>query len=102
MNIPIHPLSFFCSKSSNHFQNYCENLRKILELQEDVWRFQKDCVILHSAILIAFKIMRMEKNSEKYDITAFEDEGFVKECLDEFDANVAKVEAEYAVTGKSA
>ena len=46
--------------------------------------------------------MRMEKNSGKYDITAFEDEGFVKECLDEFDANVAKVEAEYAVTGKSA
>ncbi len=36
----------------------------------------------------------MEKNSEKYDITAFEDEGFVNECLDEFDANVAKVEAE--------
>ena len=44
----------------------------------------------------------MEKNSEKYDITAFEDEDFVNECLDEFDANVAKVEAEYAVTGKSA
>ena len=44
----------------------------------------------------------MEKNSGKYDITAFEDEGFVNECLDEFDANVAKVEAEYAVTGKSA
>ena len=37
----------------------------------------------------------MEKNSEKYDITAFEDEGFVNECLDEFDANVAKVEDDF-------
>ena len=44
----------------------------------------------------------MEKKSEKYDITAFEDEGFVKECLDDFNANIAKVEAEYAVMGKSA
>ena len=31
----------------------CENLHKTQELQEDIWRFQKDCVILHSAILIA-------------------------------------------------
>ena len=32
----------------------------------------------------------------------FKDEGFVKECLNDFDANIAKVEAEYAVTGKYA
>ena len=44
----------------------------------------------------------MDKNSEKYDLKEFEGEGFVSECLEEFDANVAKVEAEYAVTGKSA
>jgi hypothetical protein len=44
----------------------------------------------------------MDKNSKKYDLEEFEGEGFVSECLEEFDANVAKVEAEYAVTGKSA
>lgn len=44
----------------------------------------------------------MDKNSEKYNLKEFEGEGFVNECLAEFDANVAKVEAEYAVTGKSA
>ena len=48
------------------------------------------------------KITSMDKNSEKYNLKEFEGEGFVSECLEEFDANVAKVEAEYAVTGKSA
>ena len=37
----------------------------------------------------------MEKNSGKYDITAFENEGFVNECLDEFDANVAKIKDDF-------
>lgn len=37
----------------------------------------------------------MEKSSEKYDITAFEDEGFVNECLDDFDANVEKIEDDF-------
>ena len=40
------------------------------------------------------KITTMDKNSEKYDLKEFEGEGFVSECLEEFDANVAKVEAE--------
>ena len=48
------------------------------------------------------KITSMDKSSEKYDLKEFEGEGFVSECLEEFDANVAKVEAEYAVIGKSA
>lgn len=48
------------------------------------------------------KITSMDKSSKKYDLEEFEGEGFVSECLEEFDANVAKVEAEYAVTGKSA
>ena len=37
----------------------------------------------------------MEKSSEKYDITAFEDEGFVKEYLDDFEANVEKIEDDF-------
>ena len=40
------------------------------------------------------KITSMDKSSEKYDLKEFEGEGFVSECLEEFDANVAKVEAE--------
>ena len=40
------------------------------------------------------KITSIDKNSKKYDLKEFEGEGFVSECLEEFDANVAKVEAE--------
>lgn len=32
----------------------------------------------------------------------FEDNSFVQECLDAFDANVAQIEKDYAVTPKSA
>ena len=37
----------------------------------------------------------MDKNSEKYNLKEFEGKGFVNECLDEFDANVAKKEDDF-------
>lgn len=36
------------------------------------------------------------------DETLFENGDFVGECLSEFDKNVEDIEAEYAITGKSA
>lgn len=47
-------------------------------------------------------IFDMDTAPKKYDITSFEDEGFVQECLEAFDENVAKIEKGYAVKSKSA
>ena len=41
------------------------------------------------------KITSMDKNSEKYNLKEFEGKGFVNECLDEFDTNVAKIEDDF-------
>lgn len=34
----------------------------------------------------------MDTAQKKYDITSFEDEMFVQECLEAFDENVTKIE----------
>lgn len=43
----------------------------------------------------------MENVQNNYDITSFEDEGFVQECLEAFDENVTNIEKDYAVTSNS-
>lgn len=37
-------------------------------------------------------------HTNKPETMTFEDNNFVKECLDAFDANVAQIEKDYAVT----
>ena len=44
----------------------------------------------------------MEDDKKKYDDMEFEDTNFVNECLDSFDENISKIEAEYEVGSKSA
>lgn len=40
--------------------------------------------------------------TKRVETMSFEENDFVKECLDAFDANIAQIEKEYAVTSKSA
>lgn len=44
------------------------------------------------AVITTKFICDMENLQKKYDITSFEDEGFVQECLEEFDENVANID----------
>lgn len=44
----------------------------------------------------------MEQHRKKYEVPEFEDENFVSECLELFDEQVTKIEAEYAADSKSA
>lgn len=44
----------------------------------------------------------MEQDGKKYEVPEFEDENFVHECLEMFDEQVTKIEAEYAAKSKSA
>lgn len=43
----------------------------------------------------------MENVQNNYDITSFEYERFILECLEAFDEDVANIEEEYAVIGNS-
>lgn len=40
--------------------------------------------------------------SKRVETMSFEGDGFMQECLDAFDSNVALIEKEYEVTSKSA
>ncbi len=44
----------------------------------------------------------MEDDKKTYDEMEFENTDFVNECLESFDENVSKIEAEYEVGNKSA
>ena len=44
----------------------------------------------------------MENKIKTYKEEMFEGNDFVRECLESFDENVSAIEAEYAITNKSA
>lgn len=56
-------------------------------------------IITFATITTKF-ICDMKNAQNKYDITSFEDEGFVKECLEAFDENVTYIEKDYSITSK--
>lgn len=44
----------------------------------------------------------MVEDNKKYEEMEFEDMNFISECLDSFDENVSKIEAEHEIASKSA
>ena len=68
-------------------------------LWERIWRFQDKVVLLQK---VYQKPTIMEDDKKKYDDMEFEDTNFVNECLESFDENISKIEAEYEVGSKSA